>query len=689
MTKPDAPKGSAVWTFAKSLEQLGVTYAGAINGGAGGKWACPIHDDEHPSLDVTVGRNGKPIFNCKPCHEAMGQEEFVAALRDIGVRWDGSSVEPSEVDWGEASVYTRPSAKHGAKGEVALTAVHEYRFADGSPNFKVKRYDPVEGSEARKHFIPKHKVDGEGFVTGLDGVERTPYHLDRFAEWAADNPSILYIVEGEKAADALVGEGFAATTFHGGTAGKTETDWVGRYGFDLFGEVRLWPDADEAGVDRMVSLGRDLTDVGVEFSFWGVTEASAKDDAADAIEQGVVLFHPLTDADLDRFKALHPKPKRPAKADRPAETRSEPLRADQKALTPATSYEALSDDPVKPAVAEETDDDLPEPYKNSIGKEPYAFATEVIDRHFRTDEGMLTIRMHHDDRQFWVWVRDHFIPLTDEQVGSEVSALLHGATETVMLKSGPEVRPIQVSPPKIEAVVKCMRWLTITADRGSKALLPPEGGIPFANGWLDSESGQLQPLTPDRDIRWVVPADYDEKATCPEWFKFLDSIGFTKGTDARRLLRQWQGWLISAGTDIHKGMLLVGPKRAGKGMVLDICAALLGDGAVGIQLDSFGTNFGMQNLIGKGLATIGDARFGLRTDKSVIERLLSLTGFDTMQIDVKQQKPLSVRLPTRLMAATNETPKFIEASDALSTRFLILEFVNSFYGREDLGSSVG
>jgi putative DNA primase/helicase len=675
MTYPSAPKGSAVQAWIDSLDALGIEYAGAISGGNGGKWACPIHDDEHPSLDVTVGRNGKPIFRCTPCAEAFGQENFASALRDAGVSWTGKACEPAEVDWGPAAIVVKPSTKAGSKGAVHLTATYSYNHADGTENFRVKRYDPDEGSEARKHFVPKRFALGEGWKTGLDGVERTPYLLDRFEGWAAAK-KVIYLVEGEKAADALLGAEKAVTTFHGGTAGKVEPDWVTRYGFDRFAEVRLWPDADEAGVERMVALAHDLHKADVRFRYFGSVECQPKDDAYDVLERGhASRIRPLTDADLDLLKAMHPKPK----------LREKPARETQVVVEVAGAKALVGAEPIK-----RVNDEKPKgkPFSTSIQQRSWDFTKEFIDRHFRTDEGLLTLRLHYDDRKFWLWEDHHYVVLTDDQVKARVGDLLEGARESYTTKVKEEfvteVRVIPLKTSMIEEVVRCLGLQTITSKRGRRALKPSEGGIPFRNGWLDAESGVLEPLRPDRDVRWIVPAEYDEQATCPEWFAFLDSIGWTEGTEERRLIQQWVGHLISGATDIHKGMLLIGPKRAGKGTVLDVCSALLGDGAVGIQLDSFDKNFGMQNLIGKGLATIGDARFGLRTNKAVVERLLSLTGFDTMQIDVKQKDPMSVRLPTRLMIATNESPKFIEASDALSTRFLILNFVTSFYRREDL-----
>lgn len=330
------------------------------------------------------------------------------------------------------------------------------------------------------------------------------------------------------------------------------------------------------------------------------------------------------------------------------------------------------------------DDEVVSPFQTSTAQEPYLFAEELIDRYFRTPSGVLKLRFRHDDRTFWLWHRGRYRNLTVDEIESRVAKLLNISIETFMSAEGPEVRAVKVKPKVVTEIVRCLSLLTLTSEHGGGALLPSVGGVPFTNGWLDVSTGELAPLGPERDIRWVVQAKYDIEAKCAGWFAFLDSIGWTEGTAERRLLRQWLGYLLSGSKAQEKAALLVGPKRSGKGTILAVAAALLGDGAVGSQLDTFADRFGMQLLIGKGLATVGDARFGFRTDKKVVERLLSLTSNDAMQVDVKNAKPMSINLGARLMIATNEPPHFIEASDALSTRFIVFNFIESFYGREDL-----
>ena len=105
----------------------------------------------------------------------------------------------------------------------------------------------------------------------------------------------------------------------------------------------------------------------------------------------------------------------------------------------------------------------------------------------------------------------------------------------------------------------------------------------------------------------------------------------------------------------------------------------------GPTLASLGTNFGLQDLIGKPVAVISDARIGAKSDASVIaERLLSVSGEDLQNVDRKYKEPWSGYLPTRFFVVlTNELPRFKDASGALASWFIVLMLSRSFYGREN------
>jgi putative DNA primase/helicase len=145
------------------------------------------------------------------------------------------------------------------------------------------------------------------------------------------------------------------------------------------------------------------------------------------------------------------------------------------------------------------------------------------------------------------------------------------------------------------------------------------------------------------------------------------------------------GYCLMADTRQQKAFKLIGPKRSGKGTIARVLVRMLGArNTVAPALAGLGMNFGLAPLIGKQVAIISDARLGGRADQHAIaERLLSITGEDTITIDRKYLSAWTGQLTVRFLVISNELPRLSDASGALVSRFIVLVLVNSFYGRED------
>ncbi|MHC4214197.1 MAG: DNA primase family protein [Planctomycetota bacterium] len=132
-------------------------------------------------------------------------------------------------------------------------------------------------------------------------------------------------------------------------------------------------------------------------------------------------------------------------------------------------------------------------------------------------------------------------------------------------------------------------------------------------------------------------------------------------------------------------LLIIGPKRSGKGTISRVLTKLIGeDNVVAPSLKSLSSSFGIQCLIDKPLATITDARV-VGNQGAGIQHLLSISGEDFVTIDIKYKNPITMKLPTRFMFCTNEVPCLKDSSGAVARRFITLEMEESFYGREDFG----
>lgn len=191
--------------------------------------------------------------------------------------------------------------------------------------------------------------------------------------------------------------------------------------------------------------------------------------------------------------------------------------------------------------------------------------------------------------------------------------------------------------------------------------------------------------TPAYYATTAMQFELDPDAPPPRlWLEFLDQV-LPGDEQSHELLAQWFGYCLVRDTTKHKILFLKGATRSGKGVILRILRAVVGEqNSAGPTLSSLTTNFGLQGLLGKSLATISDARLGGRVDQAIItERLLSISGEDSLLIDRKNLEPVTCKLDCRLVIASNELPKLNDASGALVGRLLVVPFTQSFLGRED------
>ena len=91
----------------------------------------------------------------------------------------------------------------------------------------------------------------------------------------------------------------------------------------------------------------------------------------------------------------------------------------------------------------------------------------------------------------------------------------------------------------------------------------------------------------------------------------------------------------------------------------------------------------MAPLIGKSLAVVADMRISGRDTSVVVERLLSISGEDTLTVNRKYRDQWTGKLSARIHVISNELPKLGDASAAIIGRFIMLVTTRSWLGNED------
>ena len=277
-----------------------------------------------------------------------------------------------------------------------------------------------------------------------------------------------------------------------------------------------------------------------------------------------------------------------------------------------------------------------------------------------------------------------------------VKSLLYTFTEHAVYADGtfkgmPITKPWQPNRRKIGDLLEALGSITILPDDTDQPswLDHRESGTIIAvdNGLLDLVSRELYPHTPrffnqtSRAVR--LQPTCRKAATVAE----LSRCAVAAGRGSDQPLAEWCGYIISGRTDLHKIMLMVGPTRGGKGAIARVLMQLVGKKNVaGPTLNSLSGDFGMAPLIGKSLAIISDARLSGRDGNIVVERLLSISGEDTLTVNRKYRDQWSGKLPSRLHVIGNELPKLGDASAAIVGRILLLPLSQSWLGPRGLRS---
>ena len=240
-----------------------------VRAGPGFLALCPFHDDRTPSLSIAPATG---LFKCFGCGAVGDFFVFYARLRrldgnfpavlraicdEFGIAASGPNPAPRPAP--------EPQPVASPRGRIA--AVYDYRGADGRLLYQVLRLEP-------KSFRQRRPDGKGGWVWNLDGVERVLYRLPDIS--AADE---VWLVEGEKDADALASLGFHATTAPGG-AGK----WLDQYTEALAGKlVFILPDNDPPGREHARKVGQALFGKAREVRIVELPGLPEKGDASDFI----------------------------------------------------------------------------------------------------------------------------------------------------------------------------------------------------------------------------------------------------------------------------------------------------------------------------------------------------------------------------------------------------------------------
>jgi|GEM_PF-1037370 len=273
--------------------------------------------------------------------------------------------------------------------------------------------------------------------------------------------------------------------------------------------------------------------------------------------------------------------------------------------------------------------------------------------------------------------------------GDEFNALLYDVLEgAVYLNAKGERLPWNPTETKTRTVSHALRSVV---RRDSEADAPgwddgrTDHVIAFENTLLRVEDRKQIDHSPAFFNTFVLPFDYEPLAPKPQrWLTFLDQL-WPDDPESIDALQEWFGYVLSGRTNLHKMLMLIGPRRSGKTTIAHVLRTLVGrDNQTECRSADLVSQFGLANLIGRSLGIFDDDRI-TGSGKKFVDILKNIVGEGQATIDRKYQSAWRGRLPVRFVYIANELSAIPDASGAIVSRILPLETRVTFESNPDRG----
>jgi hypothetical protein len=322
---------------------------------ANGQWvaSCPVpshgkgNGDKNPSLSIDINDEGKPLFHC---HGGCSQEDVFHTIRALNLL-------PELLDKPDPLANIRPIPRNILEQEWA------YQDEDRQTVFVKQRYKIGETGKTYRLY----KVDADGRKhSSLGDARIVPYNLPALldAKTAGRN---VFLVEGEKAADAIKSIGMIATTAHTGAG-----SWPAAITEYFAGaQVIIVPDNDVPGWQYAYKAAEAILPIVKSLKVVDLGLQGQGDDAFEFIEAGggraelvaLVKAAPIITT-LDQVtmpERLNPilnsvasavqTPQAPSDFDIAKEFEAEPIKAEEQAKPSKQiqieHWDSIQDEPVK------------------------------------------------------------------------------------------------------------------------------------------------------------------------------------------------------------------------------------------------------------------------------------------------------------------------------------------------------
>lgn len=322
--------------------------------------------------------------------------------------------------------------------------------------------------------------------------------------------------------------------------------------------------------------------------------------------------------------------------------------------------------------------------------DPHRLARVNLEHYERDHDGRLVYWRD----EWWKYKAGYYRQIASGELRAKITASIRKEFENCWRarqdKGGDEAKqPVRkVTKPLVGNVIGAME--SMVARSGNVTMpcwLPdrrPRNYLSMANGILDLDAlfadAELEqcllPHSPHWFTSFRLNYQFDPDATCPRWLDYLD---FVSGGDAekKQLMQEWAGYLLWPASEEQKFLVFEGEGNNGKSSFFAGIEAMLGSENVSsLSLENFKETFALSSTVGKVANIAGDVGKIEGGEEAILKRY---TGGEALQIRRMYLPPLTVRPTAKLMMAWNDRPKFMDKSEGLWRRMILIPLTETVH----------
>jgi hypothetical protein len=257
-----------------SAQEIASILGNAKKVGGGYLASCPVpshgqgNGDKHPSLSITMSDDGNFLFKC---HSGCDQHTVFSTIKEMGLL-------PALPDRPDYLDSIKPMKPIPLISTPVLEHEWHYTDEDGISLFIKQRFKTFD-SKGKTYKTLRVMPDGSR-VGKLGDCRLVPYKLPELRQATAAG-RVVYITEGEKAADALGSLGVVATTSHAGAG-----NWSPELNQYFAGaNVVVVPDNDLAGWNYAQKVVEALITTAKSVRVLDLPHLGLKEDAYEWVHQ--------------------------------------------------------------------------------------------------------------------------------------------------------------------------------------------------------------------------------------------------------------------------------------------------------------------------------------------------------------------------------------------------------------------